>query len=169
MNPHLPPAARPATSQSWRLIPLFALSIVGILLISFVKRHGAWSNLSEASVAKLCNSAYIIAGAYLVYLLVCPVVIDRVVAASRTRPLPKLLRHLVTIGIATIAGLLIAFTVAPEAFSGILALSGILGVVLGLALKPLILDVFSGISTNLDSAFQIGDWIDIGSRSDGHA
>lgn len=169
MNPHLPPAARPATSQSWRLILLFALSIAGILLISFVKRNAAWDVINENLLGKLCSSAYIIAGAYLVYLLVCPIVIDRVVAASRTRPLPKLLRHLVTIGIATIAGLLIAFTVAPEAFSGILALSGILGVVLGLALKPLILDVFSGISTNLDSAFQIGDWIDIGSRSDGHA
>lgn len=140
-----------------------------ILMISFVQRNAAWDVINEDVLGKLCNSASIIAGAYLVYLLVCPVLIDRVVAASRKRPLPKLLRHLVTIGIATIAGLLIAYTVAPEAFSGILALSGILGVVLGLALKPLILDVFSGISTNLDSAFQIGDWIDIGSRSDGQA
>lgn len=167
MNPHLPPAARPTTTSAGRLFLVFAIPIVVMVLISHVERNEAWRMIDKDLLAKLTASAYILAGGLLVYLIACCVLIDRVLAASRKRPIPKLLRHLVTIGIAIIAVLLIAFTVAPKAFSGILALSGILGVVLGLALKPLILDVFSGISTNLDSAFQIGDWIEIGSRSDG--
>jgi small-conductance mechanosensitive channel/CRP-like cAMP-binding protein len=167
MNPHLPPAVRSTTTSAGRLFLVFLIPIAAMALVSIVERNAAWHWIDRGLLGKLAAAAYILAGALLFYLLTCGVLIDRVLAASRTRPIPKLLRHLVTIGIATIAVLLIAFTGAPKAFSGILALSGVLGVVLGLALKPLILDVFSGISTNLDSAFQIGDWIEIGSRSDG--
>jgi small-conductance mechanosensitive channel/CRP-like cAMP-binding protein len=168
MNPHSHPSGKPATSASvGGLFLIFAIPIVTMGLISLVDRNGAWNWIDRDLLDKLTTSGYILAAALLFYHLACSLLIDRVLAASRKRPLPRLLRHLVTIGIATMAVLMVAFTVAPKAFSGILALSGILGVVLGLALKPLILDVFSGISTNLDSAFQIGDWIEIGARTDG--
>lgn len=167
MNPNDPLLARATATTRGRLFLAFALPIVLMMLVAWVQSHAAWQKIPKELLGKISAATCIFAIAVIIYLLVCCILIDRVLAASRKRPLPKLLRHLVTIGIATVALLLIAYTVAPEAFSGILALSGILGVVLGLALKPLILDVFSGISTNLDSAFQIGDWIEIGARTDG--
>jgi small-conductance mechanosensitive channel/CRP-like cAMP-binding protein len=168
MNPQTHPTAKTAASASvGRLFLVFAVPIVAMCLISIVDRSAALKWIDKDLLGKISASGYILAAALLFYHLACTLLIDRVLASSRKRPLPRLLRHLVTIGIATMAVLMVAFTLAPKAFSGILALSGILGVVLGLALKPLILDVFSGISTNLDSAFQIGDWIEIGTRSDG--
>jgi small-conductance mechanosensitive channel/CRP-like cAMP-binding protein len=155
------------TKSAGSLVFLCAVPLVAMVLIYFFEWKVEWPWIDRDLLRKITVSCHILAGTMLVYVIACPLLIDRVLVASRKRPIPKLLRHLVTIGIATVAVLLVAYTVAPEVFSGILALSGILGVVLGLALKPLILDVFCGISTNLDSAFQIGDWIEIGSRSDG--
>jgi Mechanosensitive ion channel len=42
--------------------------------------------------------------------------------------------------------------------------SSIIAVVVGLALRPIILAIFSGVSANLEAAFRIGDWIEITRR-----
>lgn len=167
----------PATSQATtraptgmsigKLVLAFAIPTLALILLAWVDRNDAWNAIPRNLLSKILGCGYILFAALGVYRFICTLLIDRVIAGSRKRPLPRLLRHLVTVSIAILAGLLIAYSVAPGAFSGILALSSVMGVVLGLALKPLILDVFSGISTNLDSAFQIGDWIEIGSRSNG--
>lgn len=65
------------------------------------------------------------------------------------------------IGFAFVALLVCVQILFSQAFSGFLALSGILGVVIGLALRPIILDIFSGLSTNMEAAFQLNDWITV--------
>jgi small-conductance mechanosensitive channel/CRP-like cAMP-binding protein len=145
----------------------FTWPIAAIGILVWIDRNGTWGWLTRARLDKVAACGYILLGAVVFHHVICGLFIDTFLASSRKRPLPKLLRHLLAITVAAVACMLVARVVAPAAFTGIMTLSGILGIVLGLALKPLILDVFSGISTNLDSAFQIGDWIEIGERPGG--
>lgn len=87
------------------------------------------------------------------------VVFDGLVATATGAPVPKLLRQ--------ISGLLI-FAVAISACAGIVfeqdltvlwAASGVAGLVLGMALRELLQDVFAGIALNIDRAVRIGEHI----------
>ncbi len=50
-------------------------------------------------------------------------------------------------------------TVLKQPISGILATSGVLAIVLGLALQNTLADVFSGLAINIEHPFRTGDWI----------
>jgi small-conductance mechanosensitive channel len=50
-------------------------------------------------------------------------------------------------------------TVLKQPLSGVLATSGILAIVLGLALQNTLADVFSGLAINIERPFSAGDWI----------
>jgi small-conductance mechanosensitive channel len=50
-------------------------------------------------------------------------------------------------------------TVFKESLSGVLATSGVLAIVLGLALQNTLADVFSGLAINIERPFGAGDWI----------
>jgi small-conductance mechanosensitive channel len=58
-------------------------------------------------------------------------------------------------------------TVFKEPLSGVLATSGILAIVLGLALQNTLADVFSGLAINIEQPFGAGDWIGIGESVEG--
>lgn len=89
------------------------------------------------------------------------VVFDGIIASTTGAPVPKLLSQ--------ISGLLI-FGVALSACAGIVfdqdltvlwAASGVAGLVLGMALRELLQDVFAGIALNIDRAIRIGEYIQI--------
>jgi small-conductance mechanosensitive channel len=50
-------------------------------------------------------------------------------------------------------------TVFKQSVSAVLATSGVLAVVLGLALQNTLADVFSGLALNIERPFSAGDWI----------
>ena len=50
-------------------------------------------------------------------------------------------------------------TVFDQSVTGIWATSGALSVVIGIALRNVILDVFIGLSMHIEKSFQIGDWV----------
>ena len=50
-------------------------------------------------------------------------------------------------------------TVFKQPIAGILATSGVLAIVLGLALQNTLSDVFSGLAINIEHPFRTGDWI----------
>lgn len=52
-------------------------------------------------------------------------------------------------------------TVFKQPLSGVLATSGILAIVLGLALQSTLADVFSGLAINIERPFSAGDWITV--------
>ncbi|MGA2776698.1 MAG: mechanosensitive ion channel family protein [Steroidobacteraceae bacterium] len=52
-------------------------------------------------------------------------------------------------------------TVFKQSVSAVLATSGVLAVVLGLALQNTLADVFSGLALNIERPFSAGDWITI--------
>jgi small-conductance mechanosensitive channel len=71
----------------------------------------------------------------------------------------KLLSNVIAGSIYICAGLAISGCVFEFPIQGVVATSGIIAIVLGLALQSTLSDVFSGISLNIEKPFQIGDEI----------
>lgn len=58
-------------------------------------------------------------------------------------------------------------TVFEQPLSGVLATSGVLAIVLGLALQNTLADVFSGLAINIERPFGAGDWITMADTVEG--
>lgn len=58
-------------------------------------------------------------------------------------------------------------TVLKRPISAVLATSGVLAIVLGLALQSTLADVFSGLASNIDRPFGAGDWISLPASVEG--
>ncbi len=108
-----------------------------------------------------------LSGAWFLSSAVNAVVWDRLVAHATGRPVPRLIKDFVSAIIFLIAITGIIGVVFEQSVVGIWATSGAVGVVLGLALRSMIADVFTGLALNIDRAFQIGDWIELRLRDTG--
>jgi len=71
----------------------------------------------------------------------------------------RLFADLASVLIYVIAFIGILYTVIKEPISAVLATSGVLAIVLGLALQNTLGDVFAGLSINIEQPFGAGDWI----------
>jgi small-conductance mechanosensitive channel/CRP-like cAMP-binding protein len=74
---------------------------------------------------------------------------------------PALVRDLVTFFLLAVGLSIGLYAEVGVAASGLAAASGAAAVVLGFALQTMILDLFSGLSINLDRSYVIGDWLTI--------
>ena len=97
----------------------------------------------------------------LLYRFTVTVGLDLVQMRNRHQRLPEILRTMIAGGYVLVAVVVILYVCLDGQMSGILALSGVFGIVIGIALRPIILDVFSGLSANLEAAFHIGDWVSV--------
>lgn len=136
-------------------------------MVALLDHQQAGGYLRREDLDKVVAVAYLLLGFALAYRLFCTVVIDLIITGAKGRPVPRILKHMIGIAAALAALLLAANVVFSGAITGLLTLSSVIAVVIGLALRPIILDVFSGLSANLDSAFHIGDWIEIARRGGG--
>ena len=80
-------------------------------------------------------------------------------ALRRSAAENKLLSNIIAASIYICAALAILGFVFEFPIQGLVATSGIIAIVLGLALQSTLADVFSGISLNIERSFQIGDQI----------
>lgn len=82
-------------------------------------------------------------------------------ARRRRRPtqLPKLLIDIGKLVVYFIAILIIISQVFERSLSGLLATSGFLAALIGLAVQKTIADAFAGIALNADQAIRLGDWV----------
>ena len=79
----------------------------------------------------------------------------------RKRETPALIQDIVTILI-LMAGLALGLALeAGLSLTGIATASGAMAFVLGIALQPVIQDLFSGLSINFDGSYALGDWLTI--------
>ena len=74
-------------------------------------------------------------------------------------PTPRLIRDLVTVLVYFVAITSVAAIVFQRPVAGIWASVGALSVVIGLALRDVILDLFVGLAINIERPFKIGDFI----------
>jgi small-conductance mechanosensitive channel/CRP-like cAMP-binding protein len=105
-------------------------------------------------------------GAFLAIRLAQVTVWDRI-KGPHGQAVPRLARDLVAIVIAMVAVAGIVGGVFHQSLAGLWATSGAVGIVLGLALRGIILDTFTGLFINIDHSYRIGDWIELMDRNNG--
>jgi len=163
-------SARPVPVRLWaRLVreftfPLLSLALLGLIAGLFETVFGVPHGQGTGFVAvydRILLALFVFTSVLLVHRITCVFVLDGLITRARRRELPRIFKDFVGFGYGFVALVVALYLSVGEAWSSILALSGVVGVVVGLALRPIILDVFSGLSTNLESAFHIGDWISL--------
>ena len=107
------------------------------------------------------ESALWISGALALHRWLSLLVLEGVVTRALGRPLPRIFQDLLGVVLMTGATVGVLVSVFDQSMSGFWAASGAIGVVLGLALRPIILDFFSGLGINLEHAYSIGDYVSI--------
>ena len=80
-------------------------------------------------------------------------------------PVPKLIEDIVISLIVFAIILSISAFVLHAPLSGLIAGSSILAAVIGLAINPMLSDVFSGMALSVERAYNIGDWLEVENRS----
>ncbi len=113
-----------------------------------------WTALLQAWQVLLWAS-----GAFLVDRLFRTLIWDGLVRQLRGRPVPRLMQQMFGLVIYFLALVGIVGMVFERPVTAIWTATGGLGIVVGLAVRDLILDFFSGIAINVEQPFVIGDWI----------
>jgi len=102
-----------------------------------------------------------LAAAYFAFSAVRIYVLDGMMAGAMGGSAPDLVRDVFALFILALAVTGIAHFVFGLEITAFWATSGAVGLVLGLALRPVILDVFSGLTISFDRSYRIGDWINL--------
>ncbi|MBV9120290.1 MAG: mechanosensitive ion channel family protein [Chloroflexi bacterium] len=100
-----------------------------------------------------------LSAAYLLNRLLAVFLWDGLVRRTLGFAPPRLLRDVSGLAVYMLAITGIIGVVFQRSVAGIWATSGVLGLVLGLALRNVILDVFIGLAVNVDRPYHIGDFI----------
>lgn len=77
--------------------------------------------------------------------------------------IPKMIRRIAAFIIILIACFGVIAFVFDQKLTSLLATSGVLAMIIGLAVQMNLANIFSGIAINIERPFTIGDWIEIGS------
>lgn len=83
------------------------------------------------------------------------------------RPIPNIVRLFLAFLIYFLACVGIIAFVYEQQLTSILATSGVIAMIIGLAIQINISNIFSGIAINLERPFRIGDWVQIGQFEEG--
>ncbi len=100
-----------------------------------------------------------LSAAFLINRLVGVLFWDGFIGRLSDRPVPRLPRDLTAMVLFSVAVLAIISTVFQRDVTSMLAASGVLGVIIGLALRTVILDLFMGLAIHIERPFKLGDWL----------
>jgi small-conductance mechanosensitive channel/CRP-like cAMP-binding protein len=110
------------------------------------------------------HTALWLSGAYLLVRLTNLLFWEGIVAHGIGRPVPRLLKDTLGLFVFLIAVAGVVGIEFGQSIVGIWATSGAIGIVLGIALRNIILDIFTGLAVNFDHSYRIGDWVDLFER-----
>jgi small-conductance mechanosensitive channel/CRP-like cAMP-binding protein len=99
---------------------------------------------------------------WLVFAFFAIVVLERFVWRALDRReigVPKLLKDVVRALVLVVAMFGVVSAAFDQSFTGVLAASGVLAVVIGFAMQSTLADLFSGIALNLERPYKVGDWV----------
>jgi len=113
----------------------------------------------------LIQIGVVISGLYLLNRLLNIVLWDNLISRALGTAIPRLVKDLSTVVMCIVGITIIVGVVFDRPVTGIWATSGALGVVIGFALRSLILDAFTGLAINIDNSYRIGDWVHVHSRN----
>lgn len=110
-------------------------------------------------VLRLAETATWLVGVWLAIRLMDLVVWERLVPLWLGVRAPGLLRQFVAVLLVVLVVAVLLSRTWGMALSAVLATTGVLGIVLGLALRNILADFFSGIALNIEKPFDLGDFI----------
>ena len=145
---------------SWARLIAPAL-LLGVLL--FLRQVAPWvllhTGMANDVALRLIESAGWLAGTWLVVRTLDILLWDRLVPWWIGMRAPGLLRQF-TAMLVFVVGVTVLLRQSWElALTPVLATTGVLGVVLGLAMRGILADFFSGIALNIEKPFDLGDFI----------
>jgi len=152
-----------AAERLWRSFSFFLLTAA----FTFWNRDLLLQFGSEAITQSQKVLAYVIqigiwlSAAHFLNRLVQVFVWDGLISRALGTPLPRLIKDISTIVIYVIAITGIVGIVFNKDVTAFWATSGVVGIVIGLAVQNMILDVFTGLAINIDRPYKIGDWIKV--------
>lgn len=120
------------------------------------------ANADLMTLMRRCvGSAFGLCLAWLSCVLIDVFVWQSLVERRTNQAAPRLLVAMLRVVIILMAvGFIVAY-VFEQPLTGMLVSSGVVGIVLGLALQRTISDFFSGIAMNVENSYRVGDWIKI--------
>ncbi|MBF0192590.1 MAG: mechanosensitive ion channel [Magnetococcales bacterium] len=80
--------------------------------------------------------------------------------------IPKVVRNIGAFLVYLLAGFGVTAFVFDEKLTSLLATSGLITMIIGLAVQSNIANIFSGIAVNVERPFSVGDWLKIGPNED---
>lgn len=156
-----------APKRRWILQAIFAV----LLLAAAEPVVGAWlkdltGSYQQTRVSRAFSVLWWLVPAFLIN-----VAIDRfvwgAVEARSGNPAPSILRYFIAFLIYVFAIFGIIAFVYDYRLTGLLATSGVLAMIFGLAVQINITNIFAGVALNLERPFRVGDWIMIHGRTPG--
>jgi len=160
-------AGRGAPKLRWFLQTIFAL----LLLAAAEPLIGGWLKDLTGSFQQARLSRAFAVLWWLVPAFLINIAIDRFVwgaiAASSGHPAPSILRYFIGFLIYVFAIFGVIAFVYDYRLTGLLATSGVLAMILGLAVQINITNIFAGVALNMERPFRVGDWIMIHGRTPG--
>lgn len=158
-----PPLTRRRRSAElfWALLVLAVLLVLlNFRDVLFVRLGIASQGVAAKNLALAVMTAAWLVGAFALGALV-ELVVWNFLARTLGGRVPGVLKALGGIAIFLVTVVCIVGLVFERSVTGFLAGLGAVGFALGLALRSLFSDVFTGLAINLDRTFLIGDWIEI--------
>jgi small-conductance mechanosensitive channel/CRP-like cAMP-binding protein len=147
-------------------IKLLILPVLLFLLLFGFEYHGMrWHALLTEEMHNALQTLTWLAGGWLLIRTIQAFVWQRR-QKNFAGAAPKLLQHTVNILILALAIAGVAHSVFNAPLTGFWATSSVFGIVLGIALRGIIADFFSGIALELDPPFKIGEYVELRMGSD---
>lgn len=147
------------------LFPFLAFIFFTFLLIYYESLASGVRSGGSENVLLVFNYAvqigFWITGAHLLNVILRLYFWDSVVSRAVGGQVPRLLIHFFSLVIYLGSVMVIVGYVFGKPLTGIWATSGVMALVLGFALRNMILDLFTGLAVNIERPYQIGDWIEI--------
>ncbi|MBF0471325.1 MAG: ABC transporter substrate-binding protein [Gammaproteobacteria bacterium] len=86
----------------------------------------------------------------------------RVIERSTGRQIPGVVRGIIATIIYVMAAFGVVAFVFDQKLTGLMATSGLIAMIIGLAIQVNLSNIFSGIALNIEHPFRVGDWVKIG-------
>jgi small-conductance mechanosensitive channel/CRP-like cAMP-binding protein len=144
----------------WTFFVAFLLLLARLFAGPLIRDYAAGH---ESNVERLLTTALIISFAFVIDRLVRRFYWEGHLKQRRNRETPKLIQDIVTVFLVAIGITFALWWQEGLSLAGIAAGSIAIAAGIGVALQPDIQDIVSGIATNMEGSYSIGDWVTVSS------
>jgi len=142
---------------------LFLLSVESFLMNYFIETINTYY---LDAMSKIFDSLWWIVPAFYLNSFI-KFLIWQPIEHTTQQKIPNIIRRFVSFMILTLTILGILAFVFDQKITSLLATSGVIAMIIGLAIQINISNIFSGIAINLERPFSIGDWVKVGDHNEG--